>query len=123
MSTTILPAAGPPPNDLPPAVAARLWHSAQQFEAMALGSLLKPIFDTVDTSKGPFGGGNGEAAWKPMLITSIAKEIAAHGGLGLARPVFAQMLRLQEHGQLQEQGQRQPAPLRPALPQTSEYPS
>ncbi|MDE2515902.1 MAG: rod-binding protein [Rhodospirillales bacterium] len=101
MSSTIAPAAGPPASDLPAAIATRLWQSAKNFEAMALGALLKPIFDTVDTSRGPFGGGNGEAAWKPMLVSEIAKEIAAHGGLGLARPVFAQMLRLQEAHQPQ----------------------
>lgn len=101
----ITAAAGPPASDLAPAIAAKLWRSAKNFEAMALGALLKPIFDTVDTSKGPFGGGNGEAAWKPMLVQEIAKEIAGHGGLGLARPVFAQMVRLQEAHQPQPRTQ------------------
>lgn len=70
--------------------------AAQQFEAMALGQLLAPMFDTVNTSKGLFGGGDGEAAWKPMLVSELAKNVAAHGGLGLARPIMQQMLRLQE---------------------------
>jgi len=31
-----------------------------------------------------------------MLVQEIAKQIAAHGGLGLAAPVYASMLRAQE---------------------------
>ena len=36
-------------------------NRAQNFEAMALGELLKPMFDTVDPSKSAFGGGAAEA--------------------------------------------------------------
>ena len=31
-----------------------------------------------------------------MMTAELAKHMAAHGGLGLARPVMQQMLRLQE---------------------------
>jgi Rod binding domain-containing protein len=79
--------------------AAKTWKAAQEFEAMALGQFLAPMFDTVDTARLVFGGGAGEAAWKPMLVQQMAKQIAAHGGLGLAMPVFNQMLRLQETAQ------------------------
>ena len=41
-------------------------------------------------------GGNGEATWRPMLTQEIAKQIAATGGIGLAAPVFRQMLQMQE---------------------------
>jgi Rod binding domain-containing protein len=74
---------------------AKTWKAAQDFEAMALGQLLAPIFDSVDTAHGPFGGGDGEAAWRSMLTQEIAKHISAHGGLGLAVPVFRQMLQMQ----------------------------
>ena len=83
-------------TSLPPAQAAKITQSAQGFEAMALSQLLAPMFDTVDSSKGLFGGGEAEAQWKPMLTAELAKHVAAHGGLGLARPVMQQMLRLQE---------------------------
>ena len=76
--------------------AARAWHAAQDFEAMALSQFLTPMFATVDTSAGPFGGGEGEQAYKPFLLDAIAKQMQAHGGLGLAMPVWQQMLRLQE---------------------------
>lgn len=75
---------------------AKLAKSAQDFEAMAIGQLLQPMFDTVDTANSFFGGGSGEEAWKPMLVQEFAKQIAAHGGLGLAKPVYDAMLRMQE---------------------------
>jgi flagellar protein FlgJ len=79
-----------------PAQVAKLRQAAQDFEAMALGQLLQPMFSTVDMAHGVFGGGAGEAAVQPMLVDALAKNIAAHGGLGLAAPVFASMLRSQE---------------------------
>ena len=77
---------------------AKIAKSANDFEAMAIGQLLKPMFDTIDTSKGTFGGGAGEEAWKPMMVQEFAKQISAHGGLGLAKPVYDAMLRMQGAG-------------------------
>lgn len=74
---------------------AKVAKAAQDFEAMAIGQLLQPMFDTVKTEKGLFGGGAGEEAWKSMLIQEFAKKIAAHGGLGLAKPIYDAMLRMQ----------------------------
>ena len=91
MSIQALTAAALPP-------AQRVAKAAQEFEAMALTQLLAPMFDTVDASKGMFGGGEAEAAWKPMMTAELAKHVAAHGGLGLRGPVMQQMLRLQEAG-------------------------
>jgi len=75
---------------------AKTLKSAQDFEAMAIGQLLQPMFETVDSAHSLFGGGSAEETWKPMLVNEIAKKIAASGGLGLARPVLAEMLRMQE---------------------------
>ena len=76
---------------------AKIAKAAQDFEAMAIGQLLQPMFDTVKTADGLFGGGPGEEAWKPMLVQEFAKKIAAHGGLGLAKPIYDAMLRMQEN--------------------------
>ena len=73
-----------------------IWKAAQNFEAMALGQLLQPMFATIDQSNGAFGGGAGEQAWQPMLVNEIARKISAASGLGLAAPIFNQMLRAQE---------------------------
>ena len=37
-----------------------------------------------------------EATWRPMLVDAIGKQMAAHGGIGLAVPVFNAMLQAQE---------------------------
>lgn len=73
-----------------------IMKAARDFEAMAISQLLQPMFDTIDTSRGPFGGGSGEAAWKPLMVQEFGKQIAAHGGIGLANSVYAAMLRMQE---------------------------
>jgi len=73
-----------------------MMKAAQDFEALAIGQLLQPMFDTVDTAHGLFGGGDAEAAWKPMLVDAIARQVAARGGLGLAAPVFHELMRFQE---------------------------
>lgn len=75
---------------------AKLWKAARDFEAMALGEFLKPMFDTVNDQNGLFSGGEAEQTWKPMLVDEIGKLIAAHGGLGLAGPIHDAMLRIQE---------------------------
>ena len=79
-----------------PAGDAKLWKAAQDFEAMAIGQLLQPMFSTVDTSGGMFGGGAGEKSFQPMLVTEMAKEVEKHGGLGLAPPIYQEMLKMQE---------------------------
>jgi len=81
---------------LPAATVQKAWAAAQDFEAVALGEFLKPMFETVDLGKAPMGGGSGEEQWKPMLIDAVSKQIARSGGLGLAQPVFMQMIKLQE---------------------------
>lgn len=88
-----------PPDLAPRATAlgperlARIWQAAQDFEASALGELLKPMFATTDYSQSAFGGGTGESTWRPMLVDAIAKSVEQRGGLGLAQPVFGEMLR------------------------------
>jgi peptidoglycan hydrolase FlgJ len=79
-----------------PIDSAKLWKTARDFEAMALGQFLKPMFDTVDSKSNLFSGGEAEKTWKPMLIDEIGKQIAANGGLGLAGPIHDAMLRMQE---------------------------
>ncbi len=79
-----------------PANAQKLHQAAEDFAAVALGEMLSPMFDTVDTADGMFGGSAGEAAFKPMLVAEMGKQIARSGGLGLVEPIYQQMLRMQE---------------------------
>ncbi len=43
-----------------------------------------------------FGGGDGEEQWRPMWISALSKQMAANGGIGLARPIMQAMLTMQE---------------------------
>jgi Rod binding domain-containing protein len=95
-SLPVAPGAATPAVPSLPSDPAKLRQAARDFEAMAIGALLQPMFDTIDTAHAKFGGGAAEAAWKPMLVQEMAKQIAAHGGLGLADQVYAAMLRMQE---------------------------
>ncbi|NHN84345.1 chemotaxis protein chel [Acetobacter musti] len=87
--TVTVPAAGAP-------VDPKIWKAASDFETMAIGQLLKPMFDTVDLSKTPFGGGVGESTFRPMLVDEMAKQMEGNGGLGLAKSIYRQMLEIQE---------------------------
>ncbi len=80
-----------------PLVATGVAAAARAFEGNALGQLFAPMFDTLASDGGPFGGGAGEAAWRPMLTDAIGRQVAAKGGLGLAAPVMQQLLQAQEH--------------------------
>ena len=93
MSALVQPAVS---SSLPQGQTAKLWQAAQDFEAMAIGQLLQPMFATVDSAHSAFGGGEAEAAWRPMLVDAIGRQMAEHGGIGLAVPVFNAMLRAQE---------------------------
>ena len=97
-SASSLPASAAPAVSRPGTLAdpAQVAKSAHDFEAMAIGQLLQPMFDTIDSAHGLFGGGAAEEAWKPMLIQEFAKQITNHGGLGLARPIYDAMQRMQE---------------------------
>ena len=86
----------PPMRPSAPMDSAKLWKTARDFEAMALGELLKPMFDTADSKSNLFRGGEAEKTWKPMLVDEFGKQIAANGGLGLAGPIHDAMLRMQE---------------------------
>jgi peptidoglycan hydrolase FlgJ len=93
----ILPQAAAP--DLTQPAIARAWDAARKFETMALNALLTPMMDSVDAAHGAFGGGEGEAAFRPMLTQELARAMADHGGIGLAQPVFQRILQLQEASQ------------------------
>lgn len=58
--------------------------AAQKFETMAIAQLLKPMFATMGKASPPFGGGAVERSFKPFLIDTIAREMEARGGFGLA---------------------------------------
>lgn len=83
-------------TELPPGQVERLRKAAGSFETMAIGEMLKPIFETADNADGPFGGGAGEKMFRPMIVEQIAGSVEAAGGLGLTDIIYRQMLQAQE---------------------------
>jgi flagellar protein FlgJ len=67
---------------------------AQQFERMFIAEMLGPMFQGLETD-GPFGGGNAEASFRPMLIDQYADAIAKGGGVGIAESVLKEILKMQ----------------------------
>jgi Rod binding domain-containing protein len=67
---------------------------AQQFERMFISEMLAPMFQGLETD-GPFGGGNAEATFRPMLLDQYSDSIAKGGGVGIADAVLKEILRMQ----------------------------
>jgi Rod binding domain-containing protein len=76
-------------------------QAAQDFEAMFLTEMMRPMFDEVNKPDPMFGGGKGEEVFNNLMLDEYGKKMAASGGIGLASHVKAEMIRLQEakHGQ------------------------
>lgn len=98
-----VPAALPPPRTLagptgtgPQGDIAKVRKAAAEFTTTALNEMLAPLFEGLPQDGGLFGGGPGEAAFRPMLIQEMAKSMAQSGGLGLTDIVTQAMLHLQE---------------------------
>lgn len=67
---------------------------AQQFERMFISEMLGPMFQGIETD-GPFGGGNAEATFRPMLLDQYADAISRGGGIGIADSVLKEILKMQ----------------------------
>jgi Rod binding domain-containing protein len=79
----------------PAAAHGTLRRVAQEFEAQAIAAMFQPVFAALPTD-GPFGGGQAEAQWRPMLVDAIARDVARAGGFGIGEAVYRELLRAQE---------------------------
>lgn len=74
--------------------------TAEDFEAVFISELLAPIFEHLETDQ-LGGGGEGERAFRPLLVQEYAKEFVKAGGIGVADAVTRELLRLQAAQQVQ----------------------
>lgn len=102
LASTLRAASAPSPSAASPASAAaaardaKLRGTAQDFEAVFLEDQVGRLFDQLG-KEGPLGaGGAGGDIWRSMLSKEYAKGIAKAGGVGLAEPVYRELVRLQE---------------------------
>ena len=75
--------------------AAKAKQASMDFESVFLSQMLNQMFDGISTD-GPFGGGEGEAMFRSLMVDEYGKQIAQQGGIGLADAVSRQLLKLQE---------------------------
>lgn len=72
----------------------RIDTAAQDFEAVFLTEMLKPMFNMVEVNE-TFGGGKGEEVFGDFLVQEYAKMIAKQGGIGLSVHIKAEMIKMQ----------------------------
>jgi len=94
------------PNELNPALLSqgkalpeidlkRIDETAQEFEAMFMSEMMKPMFEGIKT-EAPFGGGKGEEIFRSFLRDEYGKMLAiGNGGLGIAALVKEQLIEMQ----------------------------
>lgn len=69
--------------------------AAQEFEAVFLSEMIKPIFEELKSDP-MFGGGQGEEVFQGMMVQEYGKLMSERGGVGIAEHVKAEMIRIQE---------------------------
>lgn len=70
-------------------------ETAQDFEAVFISEMMKPMFEGLST-EAPFGGGKGEEVFRGMLLQEYGKLISQTGAIGLSDNIKAQMIQMQE---------------------------
>lgn len=73
---------------------AAIASTAQNFESQFLSNMMGIMFEGLDTD-GPFGGGQGEAMFRSVLMDAFGKQIAKSGGIGVGAAVQREMLKMQ----------------------------
>jgi len=66
---------------------------AKEYEQSFLSIMFGQMFE--GSTRTLFGGGQGEEAFTGFLTDALAKSVEQHGGVGLAKSLSAEMLKLQ----------------------------
>jgi Rod binding domain-containing protein len=69
--------------------------AAKEFESVFISEFMGQMFEGISTD-GEFGGGEGEAMFRPLLLDEYSKQLTAQGGFGLSQAVTRQLLQAQE---------------------------
>lgn len=73
----------------------KIESTAQEFEAVFIAEMMKPMFEGISV-EAPFGGGKGEEVFRSMLLQEYGKILSQTGSIGIADNVKEEMIRLQE---------------------------
>jgi len=72
----------------------KIEKTAKEFEASFLSVMINQMFAGVETSA-PFGGGQGEQAFRSFLNEAFAKSMVQSGGVGVSDQIARELLKLQ----------------------------
>ena len=84
-----------PPLKLPTQPVDKVASAAKQFEGVFLSEMMSHMFEGLGTDP-EFGGGQGEDMFKSLLTNEYGKQMANHGGIGIADQLQKAMLKIQE---------------------------
>lgn len=73
----------------------KLRETAQDFEAVFLSQMMKPMFEGIQTD-GMFGGGQAEQMYRDLMVDEYGKSVSKAGGIGIADAVMREMIKMQE---------------------------
>ena len=65
--------------------------TAEEFEAVFITQMMKPMFDMVKVNS-EFGGGKGEEVFRDFTIEEYGKRLSSKGGIGIANHVREQLI-------------------------------
>ena len=73
---------------------ARINATAKQFESQFMSVMMGQMFEGTEAAA-PFGGGEAETTFRSFLTDAMAKSVSKHGGIGLAKDIAREMLKMQ----------------------------
>ena len=69
--------------------------AAEEFEAVFIAEMMKPMFEGLST-EAPFGGGKAEEIFRGMMLQEYGKVIAKNNSVGIADTVKQELIKAQE---------------------------
>lgn len=77
-----------------PPLSSHVDEAAENFEAMFVTEMIKPMFETIGIDEN-FGGGKGEEVFRDFMTDEYGKLVARAGGVGLAAPIKDALIKAQ----------------------------
>lgn len=92
--SALKPVAAMAPTPAEMASRAKIKQTAQAFESQFISAMLGTMFEGTGPDA-PFGGGEGEEAFKSFMMDAIGKQMTKAGGVGISASVQREMLKMQ----------------------------
>ena len=83
------------PRPAPGSSPAEIRAAAEDFEAVFLAEMLRPMFESLQTD-GIFGGGSSERVYQSIMVQEYGKSMAKANSIGIADRVEQELLKMQE---------------------------